>query len=386
MSSVSKRARGVWRIYVELGTDVNGKRLRQITDFTGTKKEAQAELARILHERATGQHVSPSKVTLTQFLDRWLNYMHGRVGESTLVGYRDIIEARWKPALGTVRMQELTVEHITRQESAWLRSGRRGSPRRGAQGVALSGKTVLNYHRVLQQALRDAVQWHVIPFNPADDAHMRPPTYTRKPQPSLDLDSARRLKDALLADQHGVILYVMLTTGLRAGEAIALRWQDIDADAAMLSVRQAYSRVLKQVSQTKTHRSERPISLDLDLVALLRWHKAEQAKLQLQAGQLWQTSGLVFTDKLGGSLTHSTLRHALDRCLLDAGLEHISPHGLRHTHASLLVRLGTHMRVIQERLGHASFSITADTYSHIQPGMDAEAAAQLGRALKGAAQ
>jgi integrase len=183
---------------------------------------------------------------------------------------------------------------------------------------------------------------------------------------------------------------------MRVGELIALRWQDINLDSGSLWIAQQYDAKYKGFRGVKSHRSRRPVAVDPDLVARLRAHRVAQKVRQLAAGERWERAhrwggkkcvegchGRVFTDDMGHRVTHFTLRCALNRCLEAANLEHISRHGLRHTHASLLVGLGTSMKVVQERLGHSSFAITADTYSHVAGDAQHAAAALFERGLKG---
>jgi integrase len=379
--SVTARSRGVWRITLELGHDPKtGRRKRMVRDIRGSKKEAQAELARLVHQRRTGEYVEPHKETLAGFLTRWLAYMNGRLAPSAHASYSYVVALRLIPVLGAIPLQQLQPAHIAEAERQWLTSGRVGSTR-AAYGRGLSPKTVVNYHRVLRAALQHAVRWNLLRFNPCDQ--MEPPRWERVQQRVLTLSEVRGLLDVLGDDRHGVALHTLLATGLRVGELLGLRWrEDIDFDAGTIRVQQQYDRVTKTFRDTKTHRSKRPVAIDLELIAALRHHRAAQAERQLIAGSMWQPTGLVFTDNLGGHLDHDMLRKALSRCLRLAGLDPVNPHGLRHTHASLMIALGTHMRVLQERLGHASFAITADTYSHVSATAQHEAAALLGDALR----
>lgn len=133
----------------------------------------------------------------------------------------------------------------------------------------------------------------------------------------------------------------------------------------------------------KTHRSRRPVSIDSDLTDMLRAHKVRQNEVRLQVGDMWKPNGYVFANDLGEHLTPDQVRRALLRALRAAGLPQIRPHDLRHTHASVLLRLRTPMKVVQERLGHSSFAITADIYSHVAPDLQGQAAGAFGTALHG---
>lgn len=381
MASIHERKRGVWRITIEAGADpVTGKRKRIVRDVQGTKKAAERELARLMTERSTGDYVEPHNETVAGFLERWLAYMEPRLAPSAYASYRYVVTLRLVPELGSMGLQQLRPEHIAAAERKWLTKGRLGS-KRGSRQNELSPKTVVNYHRVLREALQQAVRWRALKWNPCDS--IDPPRWERTEQNSFSLVEVQRLLETLKDIKHGSALYVLVATGLRVGELLGLRWrEDVDLDGHVIRVQQQYDRVPQTFRDTKTHRSRRHVTIDADLVSALRQHRVAQAERQLRAGEMWEASGLVFTDDLGRHLTHSQLRRALERALTAAGLKHIHLHGLRHTHASLLVQLGTHMKLVQERLGHASFQITADTYSHVAPGLHEQAANLLGKALR----
>jgi integrase len=218
--------------------------------------------------------------------------------------------------------------------------------------------------------------------------NLRPPRWERKEQVWLDLPQARTLVANLESTPAGTAVLVNVSTGLRMGELLGLRWRDIDLTARSIALQQqlqwlaGHGYVMRAV---KTHRSRRPISIDLDLVDVLRSYKVRQNADRLQAGDLWKGNDLVFTNELGEHLTPDQVRRSLLRALKAAGLPRIRPHDLRHTHASLLLRLRTPMKVVQERLGHSSFAVTADIYSHVAPDLQEQAAGLLGAALRGGA-
>lgn len=379
------RSRGVWRITIETGRDPQtGHRKRFYKDFRGSKKEALAEQARMLHERNSGTFVAPQKESVAEFLERWLGYMHDRLAPSAYLSYSLIVHKRWQPTIGSLPIQQLATAHIIGIESRWLASGRAKPSKSGARATpGLSRKTVLNYHRVLVEALNYAVRWRVVATNIADDQHMEPPKAQRAEIHSLGLDDVQKLLYVLEQERHGAAIYTLLATGLRVGEVVGLRWRDIDLTHGQIQVQQQYDRVLKDFRDVKSHRSKRPVAIDPVLIDLLRQHQAEQDGRRLAAKALWRDTGLVFTNDVGEAVNHEVLRNALDHSLAAAGLVHVTLHSLRHTHASLLIQLGTNLKIIQERLGHASFAITADIYSHVAPGLQREAADLLGRALKG---
>ena len=169
----------------------------------------------------------------------------------------------------------------------------------------------------------------------------------------------------------------MAFTGCRRGECLGLRWEDVDVDRRMLSVVQTLQRVRGQgivIQPPKTKKGRRAIALDLDTVSVLKAHRVRQLEHRLQLADIWEDQGLVFPGHEGRPLDPSVLTHTFQRLVKKAGISRVRLHDLRHFHASLLLKEGTHPKVVQERLGHATISITLDTYNHVIPSLQAEAA------------
>jgi len=234
MGHVNQRGRDRWEVRVELGRDpLTGKRKRIIRQVNGTKRDAQAKLAEIVRSLETGEYTEPSKLTLSEYLDRWLAHMRGQLAPSAHGRYTAIVELHIKPRLGAVLLQKLQPAHIIDVEAFWLREGRIRPP-----GRPLSAKTVVNHHIVLHKALHDAVRvFRVLRSNPADS--VTPPRWEKRTVARLTLDEALRLIDALEAHPYGWAIYVLLYTGLRAGELLGLRWrEDVDLVRRQIAVQQ----------------------------------------------------------------------------------------------------------------------------------------------------
>jgi integrase len=384
MGHVNQRGRDRWEVRVELGVDpLTGKRSRIIRQVKGKKRDALAELNRLEHEVETGTYTPPSSLTVGAYLTQWLTYMQAQLAPAAYARYRGIVEQHIIPALGSVNLQKLHPAHIIDAEAAWAAHGRlkRNGERSGRQ---LSAKTVLNHHRVLHKALEDAViVYKVLRVNPCDA--IRSPRWDKRPVARLTRDEAMRLADVLEADDYGPALFTLLYTGLRVGEVIGLRWrEDVDLSTRRLSVQQQWDDKAKTFRDTKSHRATRPVSLDTDLSNVLERWRVRQKEWRLAAGPVWEDvdNTLVFTTRAGEHLTPSMMRRALDRCLASAGVRYVTRHGLRHTHATLMVSAGIHMRVLQERLGHATFATTADIYSHLDSGIQEQAAEQFSESLR----
>jgi len=205
---------------------------------------------------------------------------------------------------------------------------------------------------------------------------------------ALGPEEIRRLLVAAVATPYGALVHVAVMTGLRQGELLGLRWQDVDLDAGVLHVQQTVQWLPRQgfiFRQPKTGKSRRAVALSPDTVRRLRQHRGQRLEGSLTLGRVRQDDGLVFTTPLGTPIDPSNLRRTWLGILKGAGLGHLRFHDLRHAHATLMLRQGIHPKIVSERLGHSGVGITLDTYSHVLPGLQAEAAAQLDRLFSAAA-
>ena len=239
-------------------------------------------------------------------------------------------------------------------------------------------------HAFLHRCFVDAVKWGDLRRNPADFVD-RP----RAPRPEIQSwtpQLVRRYLDYTKDDRLIALWRLLATTGLRRGEALGLRWSDLDLDSARLSVRQSLLSFTHQSAvfgEPKSANSRRSIDLDSETVVKLRRWRVRVAQEQLRAGEAWNSSGLVFADEIGRPLNPQTVMRAFTRMSEAAGLPRIKLHGLRHSHATAMLAAGISPKVAQERLGHFSVSLTLDTYSHTVAGMQAEAARRVADLIDG---
>ena len=338
-----------------------------------TRKEAAQKLTEAMAARDKGIVVDDKNLTVGVYLDSWLtDAVRGTIRESTYSRDKYLVENHIRPALGRVKLKNLNALHIQGLYRNRLDSG-------------LSASTVQKMHHVLRKALTQAVRWDLIARNPADN--VKAPTPTRKEMHPLSAEQVRRLLQT--ADDRLQALYVLaIHTGMRCGELLGLRWEDVDLDAAppTIRVRRTITRKGNGGSYTfgepKTKNSRRTIRLTPKAVEALHKHRARQAQEKLQAGPLYDDQGLIFAGEGGGLINPSNLRNRSFKPLLErAGLPQITFHDLRHTCASLLFQRNVHPKFVQELLGHASVVITLDTYSHMLPGMGGEAADAMDVAL-----
>ena len=376
---VRKRGKASWAIVIDIGRDASGKRRQKWHAVKGTKTQAEAELTRLMNELRVGEYVEPSKMTLTTYLERWLrDYAKPRVSPKTYERYKQIVDAAIAPALGSHTIAKLRPLHIQAFYAEALSSGRKN----GKGG--LSAQTVLHYHRLLHKALSQAVRWQLLARNPA--AAVEPPRPQREQMRALDeAETATLLK---LVEGKRLYLPVLLavTGGLRRGEILALRWQDLD----LATGRAVISRSLEdtqdglRVKSPKTERGRRTVVLPGYTLDALRSHKAQQAAKRLAAGPVYQDNDLICARGDGTFWAPDAFSTAFAALVRGSKMMHFRFHDLRHTHATQLLRQGVHPKIVSERLGHSNIGITLDTYSHVLPGMQEDAVATFDVALRNA--
>ena len=364
-----------WYVQVDMPAGPDGKRRRRGIGGFKTKREARAAEAEALRRIRDGMFVEPSRLTVGAYLtEMWLPSMNSQVRGTTLGGYRHNVRAYIVPRLGDIPLQRLTTARVGAFYGELAASG-------GQHGRPLSPKTVRYVHTTLRRALRDAVADGLVARNVA--AQARPPrarpvemhTWTAT-QVGIFLASVRdhRLYAAWL---------LLATLGLRRGELLGLRWQDVDTDAGRIAVRRTLVMVSGKpaLAEPKTAKGRRSITLAPDVADALRRHRAQQAAERLAWGAGWTDSGLVVTTEDGRPMHPETFSGMFGRLAARAGLPPIRLHDLRHSTASILLARGVHPKVVSELLGHATIALTLDTYSHVIPSLHEEAAGVMAAAV-----
>lgn len=348
-----------------------------------TRREAEAELNRKV-SAVTGNHfVNRTRLTLGDYLvDQWLPAMIRAVKPSTHGGYVQVARDYLIPHLGGVCLQDLNVTHINRLYRTLLESGGKGQRRTGLGlpvdrvGRPLSPKTVANAHLVLSKALNDAVDTGLIQTNPTTKAKK---VRVRASDREVTAWTEQELADYLAAtveERLHAVWHLGAYTGMRRGELLGLRWQDLDPKAATLSVRQTI--VLAAGTPTfgtpKNHEA-RVIDLDPDTVSVLCAHRSRQKQEREAWGPGYSDTGLVFTKEDGSFIHPDRISQIFDRSVRLSGLRRITLHCLRHTHATILLKHGVPLKVVSERLGHSDPAFTMRIYQHVVKGMQSSAAA-----------
>lgn len=356
-----------WAVVVDIGRDENDNRRQRWHSGFDTKREAEAALADILGEVKRGEYVEPSKLSMRGFLTDWLAGMKARVRPTTWHSYQLAVERYIIPHIGSTRIQALAAPQLNRLYADLQEHGGKG-------GRPVSSTTARFTHGVLRRALEDAVKQKLVPRNVTTDAAA--PSKRAVEMKTWAPEELRHFLDRAKGHRLYPALLLAATTGMRRGEVCGLRWRDLDLDSASLSVTQTIVLVngKPDYSAPKTKKGKRSIALDQMTVAALRSHRARQLEERIVFEGTWPDHDLVFTQEDGLAIVPDHLSYLFEEISKAAELPRIRFHDLRHTHATMALRANIHPKVVSERLGHASISITLDTYSHAIPAMQEDAA------------
>lgn len=373
--SIYKRKDGRWAATLELEREETGRRSRK-TYYGATRDQVRKNLDDGRWQKEQGLSVPDDRLTVREFLQRWLiEVAEVNVRPSTAVRYRQLIDRHAIPRLGSTRLSRLRPGTLQSLYADKVKHG-------------LAPRTVGHVHRVLHRALRDAVRWGLVTVNVCDAVD--PPRVRRTEIRALTPGQARRLLGAAAEDPLEALYVLALTSGLRQGELLALKWADVDLDAGKARIQRTVRRIPGAViadgrrergamveSEPKSLSSNRAVTLTPLAVAALRRHRIRQARARL-AASVWEDHDLVFANGAGKHIEPQNVQRRSWLPLLSAAeLPRIRFHDLRHTAATLLLTEGVHPRVVQELLGHSSISLTLGTYSHVLPDMQTEAVAKM---------
>jgi integrase len=362
---IRQRGARSWEIKFDLG---GRPRQTRYHSFKGTRRQAQAELTRLLAEAQRGQYLDPSRETLAEFLDRWdRDWAADNVSAKTRERYRQLIHNQIVPHIGQLALQKLRPADLSQLYARLLRQG-------STDGTPLAARTVGHVHRLLGKALAHAVHpWALLAQNPARG--VKPPRVATSEIEILRDDQIATMLSTLKGRAIYPLVIVALGTGLRRGELCALRWRDLDGDRLRVerSLEQTRSGGLR-FKAPKTSYGRRSISLAPSLIAELRSHYKAQAQHRLALG-LGKAGpdDLIFPNYLGEPRAPDGLTKEFTAAMRELGLP-ITLHALRHTHASQLISAGVDVLTVSRRLGHGSAAITLGVYGHLMRSDDKTAA------------
>jgi integrase len=363
---------GLWIGSVSIGWE-DGKRKRK-TVAAKTAAEARKKLREVQRNVDAGLPVADSKVTVDHLLDRWFrDVLRHQVASPALANYESIAEHHIRPKLGSKRLRQLKPADIDALLSAKLD----GDPARKVRPLSVS--TVRRIRSVLAQALTQAQRWELVDRNAATLS--RPPKAPRREGRGMSPEQARKFLKGIDGERLEAVFVTMLGTGLRRGEALALKWSDIDLGHATLTVARQLRREDGPINpetgkheggslvlvDPKTEKSRRQVDLPDFVVVSLRAHKARQAAERLKVGASWQEGGYVFTSGIGTPLDPRNVSRQFADLAARIGLGDWHIHELRHSAASLMTAQGQPIEVVSTVLGHSSIRMTVDAYTHIAP-------------------
>jgi integrase len=366
--SIFRRADGTWSAELSYRDEHGAPKRRTV--YGKTQAEVRAKMAQLRKRLDAGDPIKDTTMTVAAWLDDWISKALPASDrkQATIDLYASIAKKHLVPILGGRRLDKIRPSDV---EALILTKRQAG----------LAQSTVRTIYTVLRSALDIAMRDGLLARNPA--AAVRRPAVDRQEASYLSVEQAQRLLEEMRGERLEPLFRLMLATGLRRGEALALHWSDIDLDRAMLRVRWTLTRTSKglQLGEPKTEKSRRTVPLPRSTVEVLRAHRGRHAAHRLAAAEVWQDSDLVFTTEIGTPLEPRNVLRQFDKIARRAGLRDVHLHTLRHSTASFLLAAGTHTKVVQEHLGHSSYAITADIYSHVAPEQRREAADRLDEAL-----
>jgi integrase len=290
------------------------------------------------------------------------------VRPKTIFQYEQIFRQHIAPTLGNIKLKDLRPDQIQALYNAKLKSG-------------TSARSVIMIHAVLHRALNHALKMGMIGRNPVDAVTR--PKFKRKEMKTLDENQVRSLLSAVRGTRFDATYYLEISTGLRLGELLGLKWSDLDWKNQNIHIQRQLQRLPDGLafSEPKTAKGRREIALGKAVIEKLRGHIAIQDQERKDAGKLWLENDLIFASSIGTPMDPSNLYHLFKKLLKDLGLPDLRFHDLRHTAATLMLKQGIHPKIVQERLGHSDISMTLNTYSHVLPTMQDEAAEKMDEIL-----
>lgn len=361
-----------WTVVVDIGRDNNGKRKQKWFSGFRTKKEAESELAKIINQIESNTFISPDKMTLAEYLKSWLtDYVEVNLAPATVAGYKVNIEGHVIPVIGHIQLQKLQPSHIQKFYNEKLKNGRLD----GKGG--LSGKSVIYIHRNLREALNYAMKQQLVTRNVADMVEL--PKQKKYNATFLNEHEVQHLLKAFEDTMYYIPVLLAVGLGLRRGEALGLRWKDVDFDNKTIKIEQSLIPTKEGLlfHDPKTEGSKRVITAPNSIINMLSKEKARQEENKEFVGVGYNNLDLVVCYNDGSPLHPATFSHNFAKILKKNNLQHLRFHDLRHTNATLMLKQNIPAKVASERLGHSTIGITLDLYSHVLKEMQEEAANRL---------
>lgn len=358
VGGIRNRGKNTWQLRWELPPGADGKRQYRSQTYHGVKADAERLLRKLIAREVDEEgYIEPTEQTIKQYLTAWLSgYCATHLKPSTREGYRRKLNGYVLPEIGHMRLQQLRTDDV---RGIYAKMRARG----------LASASIVQTHRVLHEALAHAVEDKLIRSNPSDTA--RPGRIERTKVVVWDDPTIGKFIKVTEGHEFRNAYLFALMTGTRRSEFCGLRWPHVDLKTGHVSIVETRQSIPGHVGWviggTKTERGSRRIALDSVALALLRDIKARQQAAAELAGKPWDGFGYVLLDGDGRAPDPQDVSRDFHTLVVKAKLPPLTLHGLRHCHATRLLRLGVHPKVVQERLGHSTIAMTLDTYSHVLP-------------------
>jgi integrase len=338
-----------------------------------------AAMREVQEAQARGRLVEPTRTTVGEYLDEWLAATRSRRGDGLSdTGWRDYeihIRRHINPGMGDLPLQAVKSNHV-KAFYAWVQDG---NSSRGDRRPA--PKTVHNIHLTLHRALEDAVSEGLIPRNPASGTRQAPTSGSE--MMTWDAEQLRSFFEQTTEDRLFPVWRLTAMSGMRRGEVLGLRWEDLDAKSMMVTIKRQWKRGEDGfvLAPPKTNRGRRTIDIETETVAVLKGWRRAQLEERMGFEGAWHESAFMFTRADGRAHDPDVVSQRFDRLVLRAGLPRVRFHDLRHTHATLLLLAGVPPHVVSIRLGHRSVAFTSQQYAHVLPQQQADAVERLANIL-----
>ena len=352
-SIYKRKADGRWVGAIWLGYQ-DGK-LRRKVIYGKTREDVAKKLTDQKAKQNQGLPILTERRTVADYMSCWLeDSVKRNVRLSTYLSYKNQVDVHIVPGLGKHQLSKLTPDHVRRYLNGKLDGG-------------LSAKTVSYHYTILKMALKQAMKDGLIARNVVDLVDR--PKVSKREVKAIDEAEAHRFLEAIKGGRFEALFSVGLSLGLRRGEALGLKWENVDFEQQTLTITQSLSRINHQLvfSKPKTKKSRRVLDLPASLAAKLKEHRTRQLEERMSAGRYWQDLGLVFCTSIGNPVEPRNVGRWLDKILDDAKIPRFRVHDLRHFAASLMLAQGIELKVVSEILGHSQISITGDIYTDVLP-------------------
>lgn len=371
--SIRKRGKDSYELTIDLGRGVDGKRRRKFVNVKGTKAQAQQKLRELLTSLDKGIPVSTTKISFGDWLSRWFaEHVVPMTRQKSQERYEGLIRNHIVPSLGNIELAKVTPSDIQGLEARLLANG-------------MAPKGVESVHNVISGSFKYALRMEIVWRNPAKA--VSPPKIARKEVEPPVISWVKGILRQAEVEQHPLFpcLHLIAYTGIRRGETLGLRHQDLDLEHGTVSIVQTVSRSVQKgiiVEPTKSNAGRRVIDIDDITVKILRAHIGTQLLYRAELGDAYQDTGLIFPGPLGEPINPMKLTRAFQALAKKQGIQGAKLHNLRHFHASVMLQNGASLLLVSKRLGHASVSTTGDIYGHLLPGWQKEAANNFAKAME----